>query len=104
MSPHVQELRRAYAAMFGGNHWIAATDTEERHTEPEQKPRGGAGKRLRAWREENHMRQIDAAQIFGVTNGTISNWETGNTNVPACIRKFIKKAACGTHTTADGKD
>ncbi|MGC4953581.1 helix-turn-helix domain-containing protein [Actinomadura citrea] len=37
---------------------------------------------LRVWREERNLSQVDVAQICGVDNSTVSNWESGSAKIP----------------------
>jgi transcriptional regulator with XRE-family HTH domain len=37
---------------------------------------------LRVWREERNLSQADVAQICGVDNSTVSNWESGSAKIP----------------------
>ncbi|MEU8117707.1 helix-turn-helix transcriptional regulator [Spirillospora sp. NPDC049024] len=37
---------------------------------------------LRVWREERNLSQVDVANICGVDNSTVSNWESGSAKIP----------------------
>ncbi len=105
----IKATRRAYLAQYGGAGWIGKPVN---HVVDNRKRRAAAKAKnklytaLRVWREQNNLRQDEAGEIFGVTQATISNWETGAVKVPEAIRRFIEKAACGAGTpqTAQNND
>lgn len=47
-------------------------------------------KKFRASREDLDLKQVDLTSLFGVTNSTISGWETGKDTIP--LRQLIKYA------------
>lgn len=47
-------------------------------------------KKFRASREDLDLKQVDLTTLFGVTNSTISGWETGKDTIP--LRQLIKYA------------
>lgn len=42
--------------------------------------------------------------MFGVSQPCVSFWENGSGKTPQYVTDYIRKAARGTHTTADGKE
>ena len=102
----IKATRRAYLAQYGGTGWIGkpvnhGVDNRKRRAASQAK--NGEYTKLHAWREQNNLRQDEAGEIFGVTQATISNWETGAVKVPEAIRRFIEKAACGAGTPQTAK-
>lgn len=47
-------------------------------------------KKFRASREDLDLKQVNLTTLFGVTNSTISGWETGKDTIP--LRQLIKYA------------
>ncbi len=47
-------------------------------------------KKFRASREDLDLKQVDLTTLFGVTNSTISGWETGKDTIP--LKQLIKYA------------
>ncbi len=46
-------------------------------TPPHAPPSGALGRSLRAWRTARRVKQAHAAEILGVSQGTVSRWESG---------------------------
>ena len=102
----IKATRRAYLAQYGGAGWVGKPvheGTNNRKRRATAQAKNGEYTMLRAWRVQNNLRQDEVGEIFGVTQATISNWETGAVKVPEAIRRFIEKAACGAGTPQTAK-
>lgn len=60
--------------------------------------RNGPNTALRRWRAEHHYSQMAAAKLLGVSQPTISEWETGTVRTPQRVMDHIKSAASGAGT------
>lgn len=110
-SEQIEATRRAYLAQYGGAEWIGKPVLATADRNKYNRKRSAAAQvknkpytALRVWRVQNNLQQDEAGEIFGVTQATISNWETGAVKVPEAIRRFIEKAACGAGTPQTAKN
>ena len=66
--------------------------------------RNGPNKELLLWRAEHHYSQRAAAKLLGVSQPTISEWETGTVRTPQRVMDDIKSAAPGAGTPKAAKE
>jgi len=60
------------------------------------------GRALRRWRRRRGVKQSHAAELFGVTQATLSRWERGYHRLPdAAARKLTKLLAAPLDSSAD---
>lgn len=60
------------------------------------------GRALRRWRRLRGVKQSHAAELFGVTQATLSRWERGYHRLPdAAVRKLSKLLTAPLESTAD---
>ncbi len=78
--------------------WLTANPDYQIIRRGLRKKQNGPNTALRRWRAEHHYSQRAAAKLFGVTQGTYSNWETGVTRTPQWVMDDIKSAASGAGT------
>lgn len=69
----------------------------------EAKARNGPNTALRRWRAEHHYSQMAAVKLLGVSQPTISEWETGTIRTPQWVMDDIKSAAPGAGTPKAAK-
>lgn len=69
----------------------------------EAKSRNGPNTALLLWRAEHHYSQLEAAKLLGVSQATVSEWETGTVRTPQRIMDYIKSAASGAGTPKAAK-